>query len=269
MICNNSNSISFSSHCTQISDAQWVCHTVNKTFPHVSTTKIKPITEKFLRKVAGNKVIENGPLSIYMIRRYINSLIKSTKNNNTFTYFVDKILFRSKRFSQKDIKILKYISNQFYELGNCRRKCAKVDAPFNTLKILEEYKKGNCYENAILAELIMKLNGIDYAKTIYLKDKNGNPQHAVCIFNRDGSKFEKIINNKSIIIDPWIGKTDFANNMIIYYNNMLSNNFLIEPKTEFEIINDFNLLPCDKIRLKQKYPQLVFNSNNHKFMGEN
>ena len=37
--------------------------------------------------------------------------------------------------------------------------------------------------------------------------------HVVCIFNKDGSQFNGTVNNSTIIIDNWAGKTDFAKNM--------------------------------------------------------
>ena len=60
----------------------------------------------------------------------------------------------------------------------------------------------------------MKLNNIHNATCATLfKKKNSfceEIDHAVCIFNRDGSLYNGKISKNTIIVDPWIGKVGFA-----------------------------------------------------------
>ena len=267
------NKLSFTSRCPQIRDAQWVCHKVNEIFPHESTTKFKPLFEKQLRRVFGKKVNEPAPLPMDSIKRYIREI--NIPRMLCPRGFKEKLkqnfMFLFRKYSKDDLRSLYYIDEKIVNLGNCRTECDKLFGDSNellkVLRMFEVYKLGNCSENATITELILKLNGVENARTMHLKYKSV-PEHAVCVFNIDGSPFEKIINNKSIIIDPWAGKADFANNMIKFYKNMLNNNFLIdtEPHLRYDVINSVELQPSELSELRGKYPQLLFQSKNHRFM---
>ena len=271
----NSNSTAFTSRCVQVRDAQWVCHKVNEVFPHESTTKFKPLFEKQLRRILGKKVNEPAPLSMESIKKYIREI--NIPRKLCPRGFKEKLkqnfMFLFGKCSKDELKSLYYIDEKIASLGNCRTECDKLFGDSNellkVLRMFEVYKSANCSENATIAELILKINGFENARTLHLKYKNV-PEHAVCVFNKDGSPFEKIINNKSIIIDPWIGKADFANNMIRFYKNMLSNNFLINSVhgNLYEVLNSVKLSPCELIKFREKYPQLLFKSENHKFMQQ-
>ena len=88
----------------------------------------------------------------------------------------------------------------------------------NTYKyILEALKKGlgNCYEEAKLAELIAKINGQKnvYSGKIYAG--KGLAKHEVAFITDKKMKpdmFYRFKNKEAIILDPWLGITDYAGN---------------------------------------------------------
>lgn len=83
--------------------------------------------------------------------------------------------------------------------------------------ILESLKKGlgNCYEESILAELIAKING---QKNIYsgkIIAGKGFAKHEVAFITDKKIEPDKLYNfrnKEAIILDPWLGITEFAGN---------------------------------------------------------
>ena len=88
---------------------------------------------------------------------------------------------------------------------------------------INKYKNFNCQESAMLAELILKLNGIKNSCAALIRDGEAKGNHVVCLFNKDGSEVAidengRIKNNKTIIVDPWADICDFANNVLKEYH---------------------------------------------------
>lgn len=253
IVNNNLYTPSFTARCPQNRDGEWVCHIINERFPHFSISKFKPLFQKELKKHMESRLDTQRPwsmINIYYCASLINQANKG-KKGKPFTKIIQKI---------EDIII---------DFGEKRRLCEKAFRGnyniFAILKFLSTHKLGNCHENAALAELVLKLNGVKNAKTMYIK--NGNTiEHAVCVFNKDGSPFKEIVNNKTIIIDPWSQKADFANKMLIYLKNNFGQHLLFDDNINFEIHNNINLSPAEIRKLKDKYPFLIFKSKNHKFM---
>ncbi len=88
----------------------------------------------------------------------------------------------------------------------------------NTYKyILEALKKGlgNCFEEAKLAELIARINGQKnvYSGKIYAG--KGFAKHEVAFITDKIIKPDKLYrfkNKEALILDPWLGITDYAGN---------------------------------------------------------
>ncbi len=93
--------------------------------------------------------------------------------------------------------------------------------------------------------------------------------HVVCIFNKDRSQFNGTVNNSTIIIDNWAGKTDFAKNMYPHYKNLFKNHFYISKNSpiEFEQSEKLNLSPQQIQELTKKYPDFIFKNTKRKFMN--
>ena len=134
------------------------------------------------------------------------------------------------------------------------------------LKMLSKYKQGNCYETAHVAKLLLQLNGIKNAKVVYMFNDNRTIDHAFCIFNKNGQPFDgRLIKRNSIIIDPWCQKADFAENMFIYYRNMMQQYFHTgNPKTLIlkEFNNDIKLTAEDIQAIKKEYPHFILKPEN-------
>ena len=121
-------------------------------------------------------------------------------------------------------------------------------------------KLGNSYEEATLASVIAKINGI---KNIYTASIDGL-DHAVCVITRKTVKEGKtqVLNNKeAIIIDPQLGITDYANNYFVRLKETIGNNNFRPAKLS---VTPFKKQLKDEIviqYLRDKYPELIINGN--------
>lgn len=121
----------------------------------------------------------------------------------------------------------------------------------------------NCHESALLSELILKLNGIKNAYTASLNDGDAKIKHVVCFFNRDGSEITvndkgkvNIVNNKTIIIDPWTGICDFANNVFNEYKYIWINH--LKPILQAEETNgEYGLINMQSTDLPEEFLSAV------------
>lgn len=282
MIINNSNSVYFQGRCPAIRDSQWVIHTIQTKVPHFSSSKFQPLFVKFIQSKP--KIIPNAKEittneQIWMkitpeMRGHVNMSKLST---------IEKIKTNIKKFLQssqtkKDIAMIDYIYKKICSVDSARKVCYGLMGGrniYNILRMLEECHLGNCSENAKLAELILRMNGIENACTALLKSGNTTIDHLVCVFNKDGSRFRKKITNSTIIIDPWAQKADFAKNMMIYYKNMMSKslNYIQSSKNIHPDIN-ISLEKYERMAFSQRqleefrktYPQFLFPNTHREFM---
>lgn len=140
---------------------------------------------------------------------------------------------------------------------------------------LKEHKIGNCYEESVLAHIIGKINGLKniYPASIYYKQKSTNLKkefdHAVAIIT--DKPFEKdhryqFKNKDAIIVDPWLGITEFASDYFTrlktQFKGMFSNK--VQDSKEFYLkLHEEEVLPEEGIKvLKKEYPELVLEKFN-------
>ncbi len=272
---NTYKTTNFTGRCVQVRDAQWVCHTINSNFPHLSSTRYHHASANLIR--ATFKIPPDIDLNkILDLRAFLYEKIPTKNELSDFdfkaklTYKISN-LFRTKK--QKDnIKILKKYRDLIDEIVKIRNYYGIVNLPevLQSFIMLQNAKRANCSETAVLAELTMKLNGIHNARFAALHDeKNNLPiDHAVCIFNKDGSTFDGIISNKTIVIDPWAQKADFASNMAVFYKNQLAAtlNLKKDATINYKIRETINSSNKILTKFKEKYPILVFPNKTHKFM---
>lgn len=130
--------------------------------------------------------------------------------------------------------------------------------------VIEALKNGlgNCAEEAKLAELIGKINGI---KNIYFGSifaGKGFAKHDVAFItneNIEPNKKYKFKNKDALIIDPWLGITEFAGN----YFKIIKTNFAklleIRGNSKPYIKPDFTCkLTEEKVKnYKKMYPELI------------
>lgn len=234
----NSSSVNFTGSCPQIRTAYKVCHIINENFPHISSTKFSPMFEKVKFNFA-------------------DSYSKFVNYNPMFP-----VKFSTPE-EKKGFKLLLCQSDLIRNLNRardwfaCKTDCEKVILNFAQLKF---DKLGNCMENALAGEAIMRINGYNNVYTAGLKRGVQNIDHMVCLFNKDGSKFNGDWNKNTIILDAWSGICDFAGNMFKKYENMFKNYFYIpnSGKFGFRDVKSIKLSDDDLINLKQNYPELLF-----------
>lgn len=220
--------ITFKSRCPEIRLGQQVCRTVNNVFPHYSLSKFNPMIEKHLTKVKSPQKV----------------LWKVIEFNN-----------------ERPGKPENYYNNESY-IGDL-------------FSFIDKFHCFNCQESAILSLLILKLNGIKNAYNAFIRNGLADSNHAVCIFNRDGSELVpcvkggketfKIENNKTIIVDPWTGICDFANNAFNEYHGFWNEHLKPEKKDEpvatgiynFDRIQNIDFSEAFLESVRKEYPNLI------------
>ncbi len=216
------NTPSFQARCPQIREGQKVCHLISSQLPHISDTRLRSAYYNLFDKGLGEKV------NIRYIK-WMRSMI-------------DKI---------EEARNL-YVNNAY---GHTNGK------PTRILNQLKFEHLGNCYENGKAAEIILKLNGVENARAVSLKRGSSAIDHFVCVFNRDGSAFDGTIkNNQTIIVDPWLGKADFAGNMFKIYENTCQKLLKLPEQGKFGVRNveDIKISENDSSIIKQYFPKLFY-----------
>ena len=109
------NHLNFTSRSPQIRDAQWVCHILNTTFPHTSSSKFKLIFEHYIQK--SDKKYSNLVFNSYSdISNFINKQVQKKDSNSLFNKI--KSLFQTpeqkqeKKQKEKMFSIIKKISTK-------------------------------------------------------------------------------------------------------------------------------------------------------------
>lgn len=168
---------------------------------------------------------------------------------------------------QTQLQLLESAEKTIMKLGQARQAANQKFGNSNILSvidILENFKLGNCYENAKVAEVILLLNGIKNAGIARLKTFLGQPiNHVVCLFNKDGSPYDGNINKHTIVIDNWAGKADFANNMINFYKTQFKEYFNIPINEQVEFIEFSKTeIPENTLdHLRHRFPSFIYNEN--------
>lgn len=257
------NFTTFTARNQYIKDAQWVCHTINSKFPHFSTTKHIPTYKNLIIEHPNFVRNSSMPETMKDILEFIQILTVHPLKPYQITS--DKI--------KQNSKLLNYSKQIISRLGNFRNKADFINGEKSiqsSLYMLENFKFGNCYENAKIAEFILLLNKVENACIAKLKTPfNQKLNHVVCIFNKDGSQFNGTVNKSTIIIDNWAGKTDFAKNMYAHYKNLFKEHFYI-PKNlpiEFKQTEKLNLSTQQIQELTKKYPDFIFKNTKRKFLS--
>ena len=234
-----SNSVNFTGRCPQIKTAYKVCHIVNENFPHISSTKFSPMFEKIKWQNA-------------------DSYGKFINYNPMFP------LSCSNASERKFFELLLCQTDLIRDMNRARERCSLAKTGLETalynFSQLKFNRLGNCMEDARASETIMRMNGFDNVYTANLKRGSQYIDHMVCVFNKDGSKFDGNWNKNTIILDAWSGICDFAGNMFKKYENMFKDYFYISDsgKFGFHNVKSLKLSDSDLNTLKQKYPELLF-----------
>lgn len=257
---NNYANTSFKSRCPQIRDANWVCRTINHNLPHISATKHQARILNYLKHNRDIIKYDKTPRNLLEVYDILEN-VQINDNYKLEKKMADGVKNYLKNFAQKRFEI------------STNTKSNELDI---ILHSLENAKLGNCYENSIISELILKLNNINNAccaslyKGLQRMGENSwkDLDHAVCIFNRDGSNFTGEITKDTIIIDSWLGKADFAKNMENFYRNEFSQYFNLnfDEVFKYKKLNPLNISENKLSDLKNKYKFFIFTNTNRNFM---
>lgn len=169
-------------------------------------------------------------------------------------------------------KKMHFITRIGENIQNARNKNYSELMPFNFLKNMlnriQQNNAGNCYEKATIAELILKINGVNNCNRINLISDNGkrNLNHCVLLVNFDKQHYYPSLQ-KAVIIDPWSGNSGYADIIFKKYATMYNNFFKLKPNENIQFVprNILYLGEQDINYFKENYPKLVFkSSDNHK-----
>lgn len=251
-IYNSNSNISFAARCPQIRDADWVSRKVNS-FQHTSVTKF--------RKLILDYAVSKGALAQGQPIQSLRSLSPSSKRNDmllkfyaSYKNFVEIFSFVRQGWKNEVISDAKAID-----------------------KMVNQYKNAcmsNCGEDAFLAAAIVRLNEFENVYTACLTKNDKSLGHQVCIFNKDGSEFDgKVKPFNTIIIDPWLGKADFANLLLKDYKTSLKNFIDFDGIDNIEFakkyISKIDVSGMENFILRTKYPELIFPYRGREFMHIN
>lgn len=111
---------------------------------------------------------------------------------------------------------------------------------------MKKYKNINCADYTKLTQLMLKANNIEAVNANILTQKLKGLDHAVLLVNIPKNGFGIYYKNSDlkniIVIDPWLGFADFANNAVVRYNSEFSRFLGLENKYE-KLFFDTNVNP--------------------------
>ena len=253
----------FTARCPQVRDADWVCRVINHAMPY-SSTKHQPRIMRYLKAHEDILPCSDKLNTMADIYNFIDD-VQFTERHSAIQDTLMAIKRTIQRFGDKRLHAQETVGNGTFS-----------DNLYGSLYMMTQHKSGNCTENAIIAELIMKMNGFPNAKCAILNKSNkklglqfeDSLDHLICIFNKDKSIFDGKITPQTIIIDPWLGKADFAKNMERYYRN--------ECGDYFELTSDevFKYQPIETVdvsefvirNLTNSLPEFIYKNKTRNFM---
>lgn len=114
------------------------------------------------------------------------------------------------------INLISSIGEKIYN-ARCNNNSELVPVKFlkKLLEQVRDNKVGNCYEKATIADLILKVNGVNNCDRINLVTNDGqkNLHHTVLLVNFDKQNYYPSLQ-KLVIIDPWCGDSGYADIML-------------------------------------------------------
>lgn len=250
----------FTARCPEIRDAEWVCRVINHTFPHYSTTKQQIRIINLLKRNRSEIKYEKTPKVLAEVYEIFENYIPKITNS---------------KLAKQLTSIKEMLEKTSTKRFTAERRMGR-NKTFESLYLMEMFKFGNCTESAIIAELILKMNGIQNACCASLnKGLKRMPitewtdlDHLICVFNKDGSIFTGTPSKHTIFIDPWLNKAGFAKDMERFYRNEFSHFFKLDPDEVFKYepayivdISDFAMS-----KVKDKYHPFIFKNPFRKFM---
>ena len=239
----NNENLTFKARCPQIRFAQDVSLMVKREFPHIAPTRVGVMVDSFGERHP--EQYSNWQKCPIACRQ---AIFKNLKN----------------KAEQKIYNMLLWFDKIRFDLGfyNCKYSTPKNEKDIvNALNNLLQMKNGklaNCHENAKAGMTILKMNGVENAQVVQLKMNDQPFDHCVCVFNKDGSEFAGK-EKQTIVVDPWMGVADFADNYFTNYSSELSklSSEPLEGKFDFIPRENYEFDKNDIELLKSEFPNLI------------
>lgn len=136
------------------------------------------------------------------------------------------------------INLISSIGEKIYN-ARCNNNSELVPVKFlkKLLEQVRDNKVGNCYEKATIADLILKVNGVNNCDRINLVTNDGqkNLHHTVLLVNFDKQNYYPSLQ-KLVIIDPWCGDSGYADIMLKKYANIFNNFFKLKKGEDIQFV---------------------------------
>jgi len=231
MMCSNTN-ISFTSRCQSIEMARSACRKITM----FSTTKNQHTVQKL-------KQTNREAMEFFEDYAYMPEYTRGSKMFNMLNSYMNcsnKLVSDRKHFGDK----------------------ADLVGVQNLLQHIKTKHVGNCGESAEGLSAILAMNGVENAYFTTIKNGESAVDHEICVFNRDGSVFDgEIKNNKTIIIDAWLGIVDFANTALKQIKAAGAKYLYLNPYKDVTIdtrnIGKFDLSKREIDVLRELHPEFV------------
>lgn len=147
---------------------------------------------------------------------------ESTNANETFVNFCKNKLIQNRAIRDDAWKLY----HRGDTLGFYRR----------FVENMKKYKNINCGDYTKLTQLMLKSNNIEAVNANIMTQKLRGLDHAVLLVNTPKNGFGIYYKNSDlkniIVIDPWLGFADFANNAVVRYNSEFAKFLGLENKYE-------------------------------------
>lgn len=221
--------------------------------------------------VQNNKISFSGSSSIMRDSDWICRKVKVSfpMISPTRLYYDNPDFFKKKkRFSL-------FLKKESQILQEDRADRRFLKSPFKFIKevisSVNRNRLGNCAEHALFAEMIARINGLKNSYRLTVKDQSASDKmnHTFLLISKTPIKNNRLDLKNSLIIDPWVGISGKANDVLSRYKNQFAHLLKLDKSSQlkFGIKNQLELNENEINYLKNKYPQLIFKSKDgHKLM---
>jgi len=216
--------ISFHGRCEQIRNADRFTRLAASVYPHISTSKA---SEKISRQIS-----------------YMDYSLPQNRSLSDLSFKYSTKLSHLRLGMSSGIELLKAV-----------------------IRALKEERIGNCYEEARLTEIIAKINGQENVypmKILVSRNRSGALvpiDHAVAVITDKKIEPKRTYlfkNNEAVILDPWLGITDFCAHFSEKLKNDFAKHFDMIPDNDFSM-RFFAKTSKDMAEFKQNKKDCVFN----------
>ena len=179
-----------------------------------------------------------------------------------------RLYYDNPDFFKKEKKFSSFLKEKSQILQADRADRRFLKSPFKFIKevisSINRNRIGNCAEHALFAEMISRINGVKncYRLTVRDRDLPEKLNHTFLLISKDPIKNNRLDLKNSIIVDPWVGISGRAKEVLERYKNQFGKllNLQDTSKLKFGIKSQLCLDENEINLLKSKYPELVFKS---------